>query len=285
MLTRPPMHSCPTRPRRGLARGALAALAALGAACAAPPPALPPAPAEPAITTTRALVSRMRDQWGARYFRTLTFRQKNTLYRQGGGEDASEWLEYQSVPRRLRIEFLPAGNRSGLLFRDNRSYTFQDGRQVADRAQVHPLLLLGSDVYALPVDTTMAELAALRFDTALVRADSLDGRRVWVVGAAPGDTMASHFTVDAERMVLLRVVQRQPAGQGRTALSDTRFTEYQEIEGILVPKVIVFMRDGRATWREEYTDVRVNAPLDASLFDPARWTSTGSFAAPGAAAP
>ena len=256
----------------------------LAAACVAPPPAPPPAPVAPTMESPRALVAQMRERWGSRYFRTLTFRQKNTLYRQDGGEDASEWLEYQSVPRRLRVEFLPVATRSGLLFRDNRAYTFQDGRQVADRAQVHPLLLLGSDVYALPVDTTMAELAALRFDTTMVRGDTLEGRRVWVVGAAAGDTMASHFAVDAERMLLLRVVQRQAAGPGRTVLSDTRFTEYQEIEGIPVPKVILFLRDGRPSWREEYVDARVNVPLDAALFDPARWSATGSFARRGAVA-
>ena len=267
-------------PRAG-ARLMLAALAA-AIGCAAPPPGGTPAPAvdSAVVRTPRDLVTRMRERWNARYFRTLTFRQKNTLYRQGGAEEPSEWLEYQAVPRRLRIEFLPADTRSGLLFRDNRSYSFQNGRMVGERPQIHPLLLLGSDVYALPVDTTMAELASLRFDTTLVRADTLDGRRAWVVGAAPGDTVASHFWVDADRLVVLRVVQRQPAGQGRTALSDTRFTEYQEVDGVLVPKVILFLRDGRANWREEYTEVRLNAPLDSALFDPARWSATSGATAP-----
>ena len=260
------------RPSRFRSRGAVAGVVLMLSACVqSPAPTPAPAPDAATVTTPRALVARMRDRWNARYFRTLTFRQKNTLYRQGGGEEASEWLEFQSVPRRLRIEFLPAETRNGLLFRDNRSYSFQNGRLAADRPQIHPLLLLGSDVYALPVDTTMAELGALGFDTTLVRADTLDGRRAWVVGAAAGDTAANQFWIDAERLVLLRVIQRQPAGQGRTAISDTRFTDYQDIDGVPVPKVILFLRDGRPTWREEYTEARLNVPIDSMLFDPARW--------------
>ena len=250
---------------------AVAATLVLSACVQAPAPAPAPVPEPAAITSPRALVSRMRDRWNATYFRTLTFRQKNTLYRQGGGEDASEWLEFQSVPRRLRIEFLPASTRSGLLYRDNRAYTFQNGRIAAESPQVHPLLLLGSDVYALPVDTTLVELASLGFDTTIVRPDTAEGRKAWLVGAAEGDTLAARFWIDAERLVLLRIVQRQRAGQGRTVVSDTRFSEYQEVEGVPVPKVILFLRDGRATWREEYTEARLNVPLDSALFDPSRW--------------
>jgi hypothetical protein len=239
-------------------------------ACArAPEPVPPPAPRP--IDSPRALVTRMHETWKDRYFRTMTFRQKNTLYRQGGGEDQSEWMEYQSVPRKLRIEFLPAAPKSGLLFRDNRQYSFNAGKLADERPLVHPLLLLSSDIYALPVDTTMRDIAATRIDTTLFHASTWEGRPAYVVGAAAGDTTSSQFWVDAERMVLVRLVQKNTTGQGRTVISENRFT-YQDVNGVAIPHVIIFLRDGRPYWREEYTEVRLGVPLDDALFDPAQWT-------------
>jgi hypothetical protein len=249
----------------------VAAVALTIAACAKPPaPAAPPSP--PPIATPRALVARMHDTWKDRYFRTLTFRQRNTLYLQSGGEQASEWLEYQSVPRRLRIEFIPTEPKNGILFRANRQYTFTNGRLVDERPLVHPLLLLSADVYALPVDTTMADIAATRIDTTHLHESTWDGRRAYVVGAPPGDSTTSQFWVDAERMLLVRLVQKNTNAQGRTFITENRFT-YQDVDGVAVPKVIVFLRDGRAYWREEYTEVRLNSALDDAIFDPAQWTA------------
>lgn len=258
------------RPIRFHVVAGLALLAS--AACARPPEPAPPAPVVPRVETPRALVARMHDAWKDRYFRTLTFRQKNTLFRQGGGEELSEWLEYQQVPGRLRIEFLPAAPKNGILFRDNRQYAFNNGRLTQEVPLVHPLLLLSADVYAQPVDTTMRALVAVKIDTVRLHESTWLGQRAYVVGAAPGDTTSNQFWVDTERMLLLRLVQKNTTAQGRTVVTEYHFT-YQDVAGIAIPKVIRFLRDGREYWREEYVDARVNVPLDPSLFDPAQWSA------------
>jgi hypothetical protein len=240
------------------------------AACThAPAPAPPPAP--PSIDTPRALVTRMHETWKDRYFRTMIFRQKNTRYRPDGTTEPSEWIEYQSVPRRLRIEILPADAKNGILFRDNRQYSFNNGR-MQEQPLVHPLLLLSADIYALPVDTTLAGIAATHIDTTQLHESTWEGRRAYVVGAAQGDTTTSQFWVDAERMLLVRLVQKTTNPQGRVFVTENHFT-YQDVGGIAVPKVITFLRDGRPYWREEYTEVRINPTLDDALFDPAQWTA------------
>ena len=248
------------------------------AACGKPPaPAAPPAPRP--IDSPRALVARMHDTWKDRYFRTMIFRQHNTLYLRDGGEQPSEWIEYQSVPRRLRIEFLPAEPKNGILFRENRQYSFNNGRLADERPLVHPLLLLSADVYALPVDTTMADIALTKIDTTTLHESTWEGRRAYVVGATAGDTTTSQFWVDADRLLLVRLVQKNTNAQGRTVVTENRFT-YQDVGDVAVPKVILFLRDGRPYWREEYTEVRLNMPLDDALFDPAQWTAR--FGAPAA---
>jgi hypothetical protein len=253
---------------RVLAAVATVAVVAL-VACGKPPkPAAPPGPRP--IATPRDLVARMHDTWKERYFRTMVFRQRNTLYLRDGGQQLSEWIEYQSVPRRLRIEFQPGAQKNGILFRANTQYSFTDGRLADERPLVHPLLLLSADVYALPVDTTMVDIAATHIDTTALHQSTWEGRPAYVVGAAEGDSTTSQFWVDAERFVLLRLVQKNANQQGRTVITENRFT-YQDVGVVSVPKVITFLRDGRPYWREEYTEVRMNVPLDEAIFDPALW--------------
>lgn len=220
----------------------------------------------------RSLVGRMNGDWTGRFYQTLAFRQQNVTYT-SAGEQRSEWFERQRVPGFLRIDFTsqaPPG--SGLIYRGDSVYVFDAGRPAQSAPQPHPLLLLAADVYGRPVERTLADLARLRIDTTVFRRDTWEGRPVWVVGAAAGDTLANQFWIDDERMLLVRLIHGPPrTAQGNPPPTDYRIS-YQEVEGFAVPREIVFLRNGRPYFRETYVDARPNAPVDDAVFDPARWT-------------
>jgi hypothetical protein len=260
-------------------RGALLAATLLAvAACASAPRSTattaPAASGAPAVTDGRELVRRMREHYAGRWYRSLVFRQLNTAYSATGAEEKSEWMEYQRVPGRLRIDFLPLAGKNGIIFRDDQQFTFTAGKQTSARPLVHGLLVLSADLYADPVETTLGKLEKLGFDLARVHTAVLDGRPAYVVGAAPGDTATAQFWVDAERMLLVRLVEPRRTRDGRTTLSDIRITSYATVDGRPTPRVIVFNSDGRPVWREEYVDVKVDAPVPDDLFDPARFAET-----------
>ncbi|HEU4631087.1 MAG TPA: hypothetical protein VFS08_15150 [Gemmatimonadaceae bacterium] len=253
---------------RILLLAALAPLVACAPATQAPAGGTPAAPAAP--TTARELVARMRGDWEGRWYRTLEFRQLNTVFA-SAGEQESEWIERQRVPKLLRIDFIaPQPNGSGIIFRNDSVYTFDAGALARSAEQLHPLLLMSADVYALPVDSTVAALGRLAIDTTQLRRDTWESRPVYVVGAPAGDSTTSQFWVDAERMLLVRLVHRQTAPTGRTVSTDYRFS-YQDVDGFAVPSEILFVRGGRPFYRERYVDVRPNAPVDDAVFDPALW--------------
>lgn len=250
-------------------------LAALG--CASAPVRAPTTPAQaPPVaagpTSAAELVGAMHERYAGRWYRTLTFLQNNTLYRSGGGEDRSQWMEYMAIPGRLRIEYLPATSHSGVLFEGGRVHAFDAGKRVQTQARIHPLLLVGGDVYAIPPEVTLRRLDSLGVDLATFRTDSLNGTRAYVVGAAAGDSTSPQVWVEADRLVALRVVEREARGT-RTVVTDSRFTRYEELDGLPVATAMLFLRDGRPVFREEYADVRVNVPLSESLFDPEKWNT------------
>ena len=244
----------------------------------APAPVLSPWEKIP-ISDGRGVIRRMRARYDGQFLTSLTFRQLNTLYPVSGGEQKSEWMEYAIVPGRLRIEYLPSENRSGVIVNNHRIHAFDKGRATRNDRYIHPLMVLLYDVHALPADSTLVLADSLRFNLSLVREDTWQGRRTYVIGAVPGDSTANQFWVDAERLVTVRVIQTEKRGT-RSVLSDTRMDQFVEFDGVPIATEILFLRDGRPYFRELYTEVKANAELSSDLFDPAKWTETGGFRRP-----
>lgn len=249
----------------------LAGLSGCGAFRGTPEPGIPaPRGERVEIANAAELVREMRERYDGKWYRTLAFVQNNTRYATDGREEKSQWMEFLSVPGKLRIEFLPQESRSGILFTNGRAYTFEGGRRIDTRRQIHPLLLLTGDVYVLPPAVTLRRLDSLGVRRSRFREDRWEGRRVYVIGAAAGDTLSNQLWVDADRLLLVRWIERQGTG-ARTASSDTRLGAYKNIEGYAIPTEITVYRAGRPVFRETYAEVRVNVPFSPSLFEPARW--------------
>jgi hypothetical protein len=224
------------------------------------------------ITSAHDLINEMHDRYAGNWYRTLRFTQTNTFYTQSGGEQKSRWVQNLSVPGRLRIDFEPLSAKSGLLILNNRVTTFDNGKRVDSRRSIQAILTLTADVYAIPATTTLRRLDSLRINVEKFRTDKLDKKRVYVVGADEGDLESSQIWIDADRMLLVRLIQAEKRGD-RTIVTDTRVGEYKDVDGFPIAHEFVSTRDGKPYFREEYEDVRVNADLPPGIFDPSRWAS------------
>jgi len=222
------------------------------------------------VTSSAGLIKAMHDRYDGKYLKTLSFLQNNTQYTTTGQETKSQWYEHIEIPGKLRIAFLPATQKSGLVQVGDRVASFDNGIRVDFRPSVNPLLLLTADVYAAPVATVLRGLDSLHVDGSIMRNDQWQGEAVYVVGANAGDTTSNQYWVDRDNLRLVRFIQREKRGD-RTIVSDIRVTNYKEIEGFDLPTEFLVLRNGRPFWREQYADVRINEELPAGTFDQARW--------------
>ena len=244
---------------------------ACASASVQPTSSAPPAP--PPITDGRGVLRAMRDKYAGKWFSTLSFSQRTTTISASGRETKGVWNEYLAVPGRLRIDYLPLSDRSGVLYAGNRVHSFVNGKASASQDGWNPLLILIADVYVQPVDTTAWQLDSLGFRTPIVRRDTWGGKPVWIVGAAPGDSTSSQFWIDTDSLLVRRVITRQTAGT-RTTISDVRLDKYVDVGGYPVAFEVTFYRDGRLFFKEEYFDARTTVPLAPDIFDPAKWVSS-----------
>ena len=225
-----------------------------------------------AITTSGKLVREMHDAYAGKWYKTLSFEQTNTFYTSGGKEQKSQWVQRMQVPGRLRIDFLPLSSKSGMLIQNNRVTTFDNGKRVDTRRSIQPILTLTGDVYAIPPTVTLRRLDSLGVDLDKFHEEKWNGHRVYVMGAEKGDLESSQIWIDADKLLLVRFIQREKRGE-RNIVTDTRVGDYREISGYNVAFEFTSYRDGKVFFKEQYDNVKVNDPIPPELFDATRWAS------------
>jgi len=219
------------------------------------------------ITTPQELLTAMRARYDGKWYHTLTFRQDNTQHHPDGTIEHSTWREWLQAPGKLRIEFQPADSGNGVLFANDSIFPFQHDSMRPPRPFMHPLLVLGFDVYMQPVERTMTQLnqGPRGFDLTVLSEGTWQGRPVWIVGTK------RQFWVDKERLVFVRLLEPTPRDSTKTA--DTRFNKYAPapVGGGWVSAEVEFLVDGQQQFLEQYSEIQTNVSLPAALWDPRQW--------------
>jgi hypothetical protein len=224
------------------------------------------------LKTGEELISAMHKKYAKKWYKTLTFVQKNTQFGPDGTPNPKTtiWYEAISAPGKLRIDHDPLENGNGMLVVDGTQYVFKDGTLARSQPFIHPLLVLGFDVYLQTVEKTVAQLKELKFDLSIFREDIWQGRPAYVVGAKTGDLRSPQFWVDKENLYFVRSLET--VGKNKDRVQEIQFNKYEKVRsgGWIAPEV-VFLIDGKRFFMEEYSDIQTNIPLKDNLFDSGNW--------------
>ena len=223
------------------------------------------------IKTTEQLVQAMQKKYGKSWYKTATFIQKTIEIDKDGNQKVEIWYEALSVPGSLRIDFTPVKDGNGILFTDNKIHIFKAGKVESSRPFVHPLMILGFDIYRLSQADALEKLKGLKFDLSILRQDTWQGRPVYVVGAKEGDLHSRQFWIDQKNLYFVRMIQ--PAGKDGGQTQETQFNKYVKLGGGWMAPEVIFMVDGKTVTTEEYSDMRADLTLDSKLFDPQYFAS------------
>jgi hypothetical protein len=229
------------------------------------------------ISTPAQLIAAMHDRYASKWYHTLTFEQKSVTHKPDGTESSELWHEALMLPGKLRVDIGDRSAGNGMIFTNNHLYIFKDNKLAGDRDYIHPLLVLGFDVYAQPAETTLKRLTDLKIDTTLMHEESFEGRPTYVVGAKQGDLKSFQFWVDKERLYFVRMLR--PSEKQPDMVQDVRFEDYKQVEGGgWLSEHVVMESDGKVVFEELYSDIKINPSLPADLFDPAHFVQSGNSA-------
>lgn len=223
------------------------------------------------VRTTEDLIQAMQKKYAKSWYKTATFVQKTTNIDKDGNKKVETWYEAMSLPGSLRIDFTPIKDGNGILFTNSQIYTFKGGKVDVNRPYVHPLMILGFDIYRLPMTDAIEKLKGLKFDLSIEREDTWQGRTVYVVGARAGDLHSAQFWIDKKNLYFVRMIR--PSGRDGAQTQETQFNKYQKLGGGWMSPEVIFVVDGKTVTTEEYSELRANMPLDPKLFDPQYFAS------------
>ncbi|MEO6334544.1 MAG: hypothetical protein ABIO91_06110 [Pyrinomonadaceae bacterium] len=216
------------------------------------------------------LVAAMYKKYEHKWYKTLTFEQKTITHKPDGTSTSETWYEAFSAPGKLRIDFEPLDKHEGILFADAKLYSFHDGKLANTRPFVHPLLVLGFDVYVQPAATTIAQLKGLGLDMTVFHEDMWQGESMYVVGAKKGDVNTPQFWVRKKNLLFVRLIQL--GGRDKKTVQETQFNKYVKVKGGgWVAAEVMFFSGGRLATSEEYSDIQAGMALDESLWNPDKW--------------
>src|SRR5262245_40629014 len=181
-------------------------------------------PALPAVEPPRNgedLIRQMRERYDRKWYRTLTFVQKTTL----PNGTVETWYEALTAPGLLRIDVAPLDSMNTMIFRNDSIFDFRGGNLLRSKEMIHPLMVLGFDVYMQDPALTVRKLKALQFDLSKLHETTWQGRATYVVGAEAGDSISPQFWIDKERLYFVRSLE--PSQKNPATILDTRFEKYR----------------------------------------------------------
>ena len=220
--------------------------------------------------TGEEVLAAMKKKYEGKWYKTLTFEQKTTNFKPDGTSTVETWYEAFMMPGRLRIDMTPLEKGNGIIFAEGKIFQFRDGKLAGSRDFVHPLLVLGFDVYGQPVETTAAQLKGLGIDLSVVHKEQWQNGTAVVVGAKQGDLATPQFWVDKKNLLFTRLFQL--GGRDKKVVQETQFNGYQKVKGGgWVSAEVKFIVDGKVVTTEEYTNIKTDTTLSSDLWNADKW--------------
>jgi hypothetical protein len=229
-------------------------------------------PAPDTLMTGADVVRAMYERYAGRWYRNLalvqTVRYHSPRDSLGGKSVQSAidsvrvWYESIQLPGTVRSDIAPLDGGNSQLYLGGAWHIFSGDSLVSARPGVHPVLLLGFDVYMQPVEETLAAVERFEIDPSQVREAEWQGEPAYVVGSADPADDARQFWVDKERLLLRRLLWTTPGGARR----EVRFDAYEPLGGGWIATELVFLRDGRTEIDERYDYWTIDVEFDPAIF-------------------
>ena len=210
------------------------------------------------------IVNKMYQKWNGHWYQNVQFEQNVKYYQSGNIIKQEVWKEIIHCPGYLHIRYNTFNDGNGTIYRNDSVYFFQNNIMYQKIEMIQHLLLLGFDIYFLNPTESLKKIEILRIDVSKFYSDKLNGKDVYIIGAANSDDNNSNqFTIDKENLTLQSVSITKSNVKSRV-----EFADYKIIEGNLVATKILFYSKNQLVLEEEYFNISFPKEISMKWFNP-----------------
>jgi hypothetical protein len=222
--------------------------------------------ARPTPVTGKEVIREMYGRYAGKWYRSFSFNQTTEFYRNDSLKGTQTWYESIKFPDKFRIDFGDKDSANAVIFKEDSSYSFKNGKLRGVRHNDDDLTFLLGGMYFYTQDQVMKKLTALNYDLDKEYEDVYEGKPVLIVGAAKGDTGVNQLWIDKKDLYLVRMIKFDG---GRK--EDGIFGGYQPFGRGWSETKCRFYFDDKLIQVETYHDCKQDVPLDDAFFDPAHF--------------
>lgn len=210
------------------------------------------------------LIKKMHSKYFGRWYRTFTFVQTTEIYRNDSLIRTATWYEAAHFPYRFRIDLGDPKDGNAVIYLEDSTYRFQEHNLKTVTAGTNPFTFLLGGMYAVPLDSALSRFKHQGYDLSKMYSTTLDGRKVFVVGAtSAADSLSNQFWVDSEHYYIVRTID----SDNGTRFDAKTSGHVQLNNGWSETRVVIYV-NGKLRQIEKYADLRADVSLDDRLFDP-----------------
>jgi hypothetical protein len=219
---------------------------------------------QPTSVTGKDVIKEMYGRYAGKWYRHFSFNQTTEFYRNDSLKGTQTWYEAIEFPDKFRIDFGDKDSGNAVIFKGDSSYNFKNGKLRAVRQNDDDLTFLLGGMYFYTEDQVMQKLKTLNYNLDKLYEDVYEGKPVWIVGAARGDTGVNQLWIDKKDLYLLRMIKFDG---GRK--EDGFFGGQQTFGGGWSETKCRFYFNDKLVQVETYHDCKQDVPMDDAFFDPA----------------
>lgn len=210
------------------------------------------------------LVKKMHGKYYGRWYRTFTFVQTTEMYRNDSLIRTSTWYEAAHFPYQFRIDLGDPKDGNAVIYLEDSTYRFQNHNLRSVAAGTNPFTFLLGGMYAVPLDLALAKLTKQGYDLSKAYSTTMDGRKIFVVGAAnDADGLSNQFWVDSEHNYIVRTIDSDNGNR-----LDAKTSGHVQLKNGWSETQVYIYVNGKLRQVEKYADLKADVPLDDRLFDP-----------------
>jgi outer membrane lipoprotein-sorting protein len=211
---------------------------------------------------SREVLKKMHDRYAGKWYKTFSFNQTTEVYRNDSLKHTETWYENIKFPKDFRIDFGDPDSGKAVIYKNDSSYFFRNGKLAGVRPDNNDLLFLLGGMYFYKFDEVISKMKSYGYDLDKFHEDTWKGKEVYVIGAGKGEDSVNQLWIEKENYSPVRMIKIENNNK-----EEALFEDHVKLGGGYTETLVYFFINSKLVQVEKYHDLKGDIEIDPSIFD------------------
>ena len=211
---------------------------------------------------SREVLKKMHDRYAGKWYKTFSFNQTTEVYRNDSLKHTETWYENIKFPKEFRIDFGDPDSGKAVIYKNDSSYFFRNGKLAGVTPDNNDLLFLLGGMYFYKFDEVISKMTSYGYDLDKFHEDTWKGKEVYVIGAGKGEDSVNQLWIEKENYSPVRMIKIENNNK-----EEALFEDHVKLGGGYTETLVYFFINSKLVQVEKYHDLKGDIEIDPSIFD------------------